>query len=172
VSRCTIHCCCALLLIIAAVCSPGLVRGQEQPAPNQADTNTPSPASPTPQRSRTRTRPAYRRHTIDERVAQFSKALDLDDTQKAGVKAILERQQMRTRQLQLDSNISGEERINRFRALQQETVARIRALLNDEQKKKYDPLNHSSQDAASDKYLDQWVKNHQRSAAPPPPGQK
>jgi hypothetical protein len=37
-------------------------------------------------------------------------------------------------------SLSGNERIDRVRALQQITVEQIRGVLNDEQKTKYDPL--------------------------------
>ena len=78
------------------------------------------------------------------------------------MKSVLERQQLQARQIQFDQTLSGSERISRFRALQEETVLRVRALLNDEQKKKYDPLNHGTQNENADSYVDQWMKNHQQ----------
>ena len=116
----------------------------------------------------------YRQHTIDDRVAQLAKSLDLNEKQQAGLKAVLEHQQLEARQIQHDPSISGEERIGRFRALQDDTVLRIRALLNDEQKKKYNPLNRGKQEEAtpSDKYVDQWMKNHQHTDPNTQPAQK
>jgi hypothetical protein len=88
--------------------------------------------------------------------------LDLNETQQAGLRTILERQQLEARQIQFDQTHSGNERIGRFRALQQDTILRIRALLNDQQKKKYDPLNHGAHQANSPQpYVDQWLKNGQ-----------
>ena len=172
-NRFVLYKCCALLLLGCTLSFPCVARGQEQqPAPD------PPPASsvPAPQaktHNGTRARSAYRKRAIDVRVQQFSKALNLDETQQAGLKAILERQQMRTNQIRFDSNIAGGDRIGRFRALQEETVLQIRALLNDEQKKKYDPLNHSSQnDSSSGKYLDQWMTDHQRANPQPKPPAK
>jgi hypothetical protein len=118
-------------------------------------------------------RQSLRRHTLDDRVQQLAKSLDLNEKQQAGVKAVLERQQFQARQIQFDPNISGEERIGRFRALQDDTVLRIRALLDDEQKKKYDPLGHGKQEAgSSDKYVDQWMKSHQRTGQATPAEKK
>jgi hypothetical protein len=95
---------------------------------------------------------------VDERVKSFSENLNLDPTQQAGVKAVLERQQREARQIQFDQSLSGTERIGRFRALQQDTVSRIRALLNEDQKKKYDPLNHGTAATASQPSVEDWLK--------------
>jgi len=171
VNRFVIHTCLAVLSVGCALLSPGMAQGQEQPSPGQSEPSHAAPASRAA--ARARARGAYRKHAIDDRVRQFSKALDLNETQQAGLKAILERQQMRGRQIQLDSNIAGQERIDRFRALQEDTVVRIRSLLNDEQKKKYDPRAHSRQDtSSSDKYLVQWMESHQRTSAQPQSKQK
>jgi hypothetical protein len=111
--------------------------------------------SPSPQRH---TQRRYRRPSLDEQVKSFSKALDLDETQQAGVKTILEREQMQARRIQFDQSLSGDDRIGRFRALQQATVLRIRALLNPDQKKKYDPLNHGTQTSSPQPSVADWLK--------------
>jgi hypothetical protein len=77
---------------------------------------------------------------IDSRVRLLARNLDLNEVQQAAVKRILEQRQQETLQIRLDPSISAETRFDRFRALQDVTVARIRAVLSDEQKKKYDPL--------------------------------
>jgi periplasmic protein CpxP/Spy len=100
----------------------------------------------------------YRRRSLDERVKSFAKALNLDEAQQAGVKTILERQQVEARRIQFDQALSGTDRIGRLRALQEETVLRIRAILNDEQRQKYDPLNHGTQISPSDPSVEDWLK--------------
>lgn len=120
-----------------------------------AQTTTTAPPAP-PQRS------FYRRSTSDERVKRFAKALHLDETQQVGLKKVLEHQQVQTRQIQLDQSLSGTDRISRIRDLQRDTVSQIRALLNEEQKKKYDPLNHASETKSSDSYVNDWLKTPQR----------
>jgi hypothetical protein len=113
-------------------------------------------------RSTRRAQSTYHRRTLDDRVKDLAKTLDLNETQQAGLRTILERQQLEARQIQFDQAHSGNERIGRFRALQEDTILRIRALLNDEQKKKYDPLNHGAhQTNSSQPYVDQWLKNGQ-----------
>ena len=61
--------------------------------------------------------------------------------------------------IRLDSSISGRDRIDQFRALQDDTVRRIRAVLNDEQKKKYDPLAvRQIKPAENQRSVEDWIK--------------
>jgi ABC-type Na+ transport system ATPase subunit NatA len=117
-------------------------------------TATPSPSRPT--------RGFYKRTTLDERVKRFAKVLDLNESQQTRLKSVLERQQMQANQIRLDQSLSGAARISRLRNLQQDTVLQIRSLLNDEQKKKYDPLDHEKQTNSSDSYVNDWMKTPQR----------
>ena len=81
-----------------------------------------------------------RRPTLDDRVKALAESLDLSEEQQAAVKKILQQRQEEALRLRLDSSISGSTRIDRFRTLQETTVERIRAVLNEEQRKKYNPL--------------------------------
>jgi hypothetical protein len=144
------------------------------PAASQAPAQPPAPSVSAPSHAApARPHGMYRRRTIDDRVKQLAKALDLNETQQAGVKAVLEHQQIQARKIQFEQGVDGNERIGRLRALQEDTVLRIRALLNDEQKKKYDPLSHAQPNATpSDSYVDQWMKHHQPPAGQPAPAAK
>jgi len=80
-------------------------------------------------------------------------------SQQAAVKKILEQRQQETLRIRQDASISGGTRIERFRALQDQTVLRIRAVLNDEQKKKYDPLAVRRVTPPPDqKSVEDWLK--------------
>jgi hypothetical protein len=151
--------------------SPQAIQPSLPPAADSAGPLSPATSVPAT-RTQRRPRSIYRRHPIDDRVKELAMALGLDETQQSGVKAILERQQVQARKVQFDPTLSGANRNDRFRALQEDTMVRIRALLNSEQKKKYDPLNHGMQNAASSQAdLDQWMKHHQQPIeqhAPPP----
>jgi hypothetical protein len=94
------------------------------------------PVSQGPKKPRSRTR------SIDDQVKGFAKNLDLNETQQAQVKAILERRQEQSRRIWNDHSVPVSDRIGRYRALNDGTVAQIRSILNEEQKKKYDPLAH------------------------------
>lgn len=94
-------------------------------------------ASRTPDTHRVHNRAAI---IIDERVKVLAKNLDLNEAQQSAVKKILEQRQQATLRIRLDQSLSADARYERFRALQDNTVERIRAVLTEEQKKKYDPL--------------------------------
>ena len=75
------------------------------------------------------------------------------------MKRILEQRQQQTLQIRLDTSITGSVRIERFRALQETTVQQIRAVLNEEQSKKYDPLApRRLQPAPEQKSVEDWLK--------------
>jgi len=97
--------------------------------------------------------------TIDDRVRVLARSLDLNEAQRVAVKKILEQRRQETLRIRQDSSISGGARIDRFRALQDNTVERIRAVLNEEQKKKYDPLAvRRTQPAPQQRSVEDWLK--------------
>jgi hypothetical protein len=97
--------------------------------------------------------------TIDDRVKRFAESLDLSEAQQSEVKKTLEFQQVQIRRIRLDGSLSGDERISRLRSLQDNTVAEIRAVLNDEQKKKYDPLAvRRTPKASPQPSVEDWMK--------------
>ena len=99
------------------------------------------------------------RPTIDDRVKVLARSLELNEAQQAAVKKILEQRQQEALRIRQDASISGGARIERFRALQDHTVERIRAALNEEQRKKYDPLAVRRVEPASDqKSVEDWLK--------------
>ena len=92
-------------------------------------------ASPALRAVRGRTRPS-----LDDRVKTLTARLGLNEAQQSAVKKILEQRQEETLRLRLDPSIPASLRIDFFRAIQEKTVERIRSVLDDEQRKKYDPL--------------------------------
>ena len=110
-----------------------------------------SPARPTPR--------GHRRPSIDDRVKVLARSLDLNEAQQSAVKKILEQRQQETLRLRLDPSVSGDARIDRFRAIQDNTVQQIRAILTDEQRKKYDPLAvRRIQPAPDQRSVEDWLK--------------
>jgi len=93
----------------------------------------------------------------------------LSDAQQAVVKRILEQRQAEILRLRQDGSIPGEERIARLRALQDQTVLRIRAVLNEDQKKKYDPLAvREITPPQGQKTVEDWLKETTPKTAPAP----
>ena len=99
-----------------------------------------------------------RRSNIDVRVKVLAKNLDLNEEQQSAVKRILEERQQQTLLIRRDPSISGSARIDRFRALQDATVERIRSVLNDEQKKKYDPMAARQIKSTPEHSVEDWLK--------------
>jgi hypothetical protein len=96
---------------------------------------------------------------IDDRVKVLAKNLDLNEAQQSAVKKILEQRQQETLRIRLDRSLSGDARFDRFRALQDNTVQRIRAVLNEEQRKKYDPLAvRRIQPSPDQRSVEDWLK--------------
>ena len=80
------------------------------------------------------------RGSVDQRVARLTHALQLSELQQSVVKRILEQRRQQFWQIRGDTSLSGSERIDRVRAVQESTAREIRSVLTDEQKKRYDPL--------------------------------
>jgi Spy/CpxP family protein refolding chaperone len=101
----------------------------------------------------------YKASSIDSRVNIFAKNLDLSDAQKSAVKRILEERQQQSLRIRQDSSISGADRIEQFRILQHSTVARIRAVLNEEQRKKYEPFaTEKLKPTTPERSVEDWLK--------------
>jgi hypothetical protein len=102
----------------------------------------------------------WRAITIDDQVKRFAQSMGLSQTQQSEVKQILEFKRVQIRRIRLDGSLSGEERIGRLRALQDSTVTWIRGLLNDEQKKKYDPLaaRQAQKNSTPQPSVEEWMK--------------
>ena len=97
--------------------------------------------------------------TVDDRVKAFATALNLSDAQQVSLKQILEQRHFETLRILQDPSISGSDRIGHLRALQDQTAERIRAILTDEQKKKYNPLAVRERETPPDqKNVEDWLK--------------
>jgi len=105
------------------------------------------------------TRGRYKGLSLDDQVKRLAKALDLSETQQSEVKRILERQQEQGRRMMRDPSFSAMDSVSKVHALQEETVREIRAVLNDEQKKKYAPLAPSRAPRTSPQpSVDDWLR--------------
>ncbi len=133
------------LFLLLALCLPSLL--SSVPAVSQNS----EPAHPAQ-------RPPHHhsRVTVDAQAKGLAKNLDLNEEQQAAVKKILERRQQESVHIMRSS--SGPDAIDRFRALQVGTVEQIRAVLNDEQKKKYNPLAPRPPQASDQPSVQDWIK--------------
>ena len=100
-----------------------------------------------------------RRARLEDRVKVLAESLHLDDAQQVAVTKILEERQQETLRIRRDASISGSDRMAQFRAIQDRTVVRIRSVLNEEQKKKYDPLAvRRVEPAPEQRSVEDWIK--------------
>jgi hypothetical protein len=74
---------------------------------------------------------------LDRRVMLLARELDLSATQQAQVKKVLEGQREQVARVWNDTSIPAARRVSATQAIGDRTADRIRALLNDEQRKKY-----------------------------------
>ena len=108
--------------------------------------------------SRSDARRSRAQSSIDSHVRQLAKALNLSEAQQFAVRTILQQRQVQAWKLRSDPTVSGSVRIDKFRAIQEHTVEQIRALLNEEQKEKYDPLAvRKLQPAADQRSVEDWL---------------
>jgi hypothetical protein len=99
------------------------------------------------------------RRNIDDRVSLLAQTLELNQAQQSAVRKILEQRLQQIRWIRSDPSISGGARIERFRALQESTVEQIRAVLNEAQKKKYDPVAvRRLQPAPQQRSVEDWLE--------------
>jgi hypothetical protein len=103
------------------------------PAPAPTPAQVPAQPSPLPPSHRTAG------GTLDHRVKALSKALDLDAAQRAELREILEDRRQAVMKIWSDRALLPAERVPATHAVEERTAERIRAILNDEQKKRYNP---------------------------------
>ena len=89
--------------------------------------------------------------TPDQRLARLSKELNLTDDQKAKVKPILEDEDAKVKALWQDSSTDPQDKRGKFMALHQASNDQIKALLTDDQQKKF---------ADMQAHMQQHMKNH------------
>jgi len=77
--------------------------------------------------------------TLDHRVNVLTKALALDPRQQAELRTILEEQRVAVLKIWRDPKLLPAERAPATHAVADRTADRIRAILNDEQREKYNP---------------------------------
>lgn len=78
--------------------------------------------------------------SVDDRVNMLSKHLNLSDDQKPKVRSIIQTEQDQMKQMMQDSSLSQQDRRSKMMSLHQTTTQQISAVLNDEQKKKYQEM--------------------------------
>jgi Spy/CpxP family protein refolding chaperone len=136
----------ALLLLLAAV-PMGFLGVPAAPAEGQ------SPQSAAPERA---TPPPDKKPGLDHRAERLAKLLDLTEAQQFQLAKVLASRHERIRKLWRDQAVPPEYRVSQMRAINDETERQIRALLTEEQKKKYF-LPRQASGTADQSNLEYWL---------------
>jgi hypothetical protein len=103
--------------------------------------------------------PHYKSQSLDGRIELLARYLDLSDEQKSTLKKILLENQQEILKMRHSPSAAEGLQMDRFRAIQDKTVEKIRAMLNEEQRKKYEPLSsRNSASAPQNASVDDWLK--------------
>jgi hypothetical protein len=78
--------------------------------------------------------------TIDDQVKALGVELNLTPDQQAKTKTILEDQRTQAMTIVNDGSMQRDDKIQKLRTLREGTISKVRALLNDDQKKKLDQM--------------------------------
>jgi periplasmic protein CpxP/Spy len=84
--------------------------------------------------------------SADERLQHMTQVLNLSADQQAKVKSILEDQQNQMTSLKQDTSLSSQDRRAKFEQIHEATHQKIRDVLNDDQKAKFDQMKARHKD--------------------------
>jgi hypothetical protein len=94
---------------------------------------------------------------IEDRVRTLSKGLGLDLKQEAELRKVLERQREQVQRVWKDPALPGRWRVSATLAIDERTADEIRALLNDEQRKKYNPPRQRHEQTSDKLGVEAWM---------------
>lgn len=116
--------------------------------------------APTPQVPAVQSRYRAVRGGLDDRIKALSHALDLDEVQQSKLRKVLESQREQVMKVWSDSSLPAAYRINATQAISDGTADQIRALLSEEQRKKYNPprRSHEAATGASERSVEDWME--------------
>ena len=109
-----------LMLMVAALTVTTTARAQQSVAPG---------------------RPVYRHQqivTVDDRMRRLTQFLELSAEQQVKLRVILQQRQALAERLRAGGSISAIDRVRQIQAMDRQTVARIKAELTEDQRRKYD----------------------------------
>ena len=87
--------------------------------------------------------------SADQRLERLTKRLNLSADQQTKIKPILEDQQKQMESLRQDSSVSPQDRHAKMAELQQSSSGQIRAVLNEDQQKKFDKMQEKRRERMS-----------------------
>lgn len=97
--------------------------------------------------------------SLDVRVMALAQTLDLDAMQQSALRQVLEGQREQVMKVWSDSSVPATYRISATQAISSKTADQIRALLNEEQRKKYNaPRQIHEMAGTSKRSVEDWME--------------
>jgi len=150
---------CACLIVLLAALAWSVAR---------ADTST--EIGQTPKTTVTHQAPPHpARQTLDDRVRMYTRELNLDAAQQSQLRQVLESQRDQVSRLWNDTTVPAANRVIETRAIMDKSADRIRAFLNEEQRKKYNPPRqpHPTRPEAGERGVEDWMEaSRQKTPSP------
>jgi Spy/CpxP family protein refolding chaperone len=100
-----------------------------------------APASDAPQQGQWAQGHGHGRMNPDRQLAHMTSRLDLTADQQSQIKPILVARQQKMQALFQDQSVSQQDRRSQMRSIRQNTQAQIEAVLNDQQKQKFEAMH-------------------------------
>lgn len=88
--------------------------------------------------------------SVDDQVKMLSEKLNLSDDQQAKVKSILTDQHQQMQAIRDDSSLSQDDKRSKMRGLRDATHSKIRDVLNDDQKTKFDQMQQEMRERSKE----------------------
>jgi hypothetical protein len=100
-----------------------------------------------------------RRHSgLDDRVKLLARELDLDAKQQSELKKVLENQREQVVRAWADGSVPAGVRVQATQKISERTSDQIRALLNDEQRKRYiQPRSRETEQSLASGDVESWM---------------
>jgi hypothetical protein len=121
------------------------------PVHAETDGKSSDPAAETQRATRHRTG-----SSLEDRVRMLTKALDLDARQQSELRKVLQAQRNEVTRIWEDESMPAANRVVATQAVSDTTADRIRALLNDQQRKKFTPAK-PPHEPAEGPTVDEWM---------------
>jgi len=103
--------------------------------------------------------PRGRRSGLAARVATLTRALGLDRAQQAELRKVLQDQRVQVQRIWSEPSVPAADRVAATRVLSARTADRIRAMLTEEQRKKYEgPPQGDPGEAIRAVHVEDWMK--------------
>jgi len=97
---------------------------------------------------------------VDEHVKELSTKLDLTADQQAKVKAILQENHEQMQAMMKDQSMSKEDKHAKMQSMHDSVHAKVREVLNDDQKKKFDAMVHDMESQMHSQHGKDKDKDH------------